>query len=172
MSGSKVRDGPSVWRELLLLLAKIMAIIVVFALIFTVVFGMTRYPDASMNPAIREGDLVMFYRFNKDYVADDVIALSYEGDVQMRRVIAVAGDEVDIREGNLYINGAQQSEGKIYEETPRFDTGVEFPLKLKKGQVFVLGDSRETAVDSRMYGAVNAEDTLGRVMTVIRRRGF
>lgn len=168
----RIRDAPGVGRELLSLLAKIVGIVIAFVLIFTVLFGMVRYSDASMQPSIREGDLVMFYRFGKDYMANDVIALKYQGKTQIRRVVAVAGDEVDIKDENLYINGAKQSENNIYEETQRFDTGVEFPLTLKTGQVFVLGDSRESAVDSRMYGAVEAEDTLGRVMTIIRRRGF
>ncbi|MEF9839354.1 MAG: signal peptidase I [Lachnospiraceae bacterium] len=168
----RIRDAPNVGRELLFLLAKIVGIVFAFVLIFTVLFGIIRYDDASMHPAIREGDLVMFYRFNKDYVANDVIALKYQGKIQIRRVVAVEGDEVDVKEGDLYINESRQTETGIYEETQRFDIGVEFPLRLKEGQIFVLGDSRESSIDGRMYGAVNAEDTLGSVMTVIRRRGF
>jgi len=44
------------------------------------------------------------------------------------------------------------------------------PLTLGAGQVFVLGDARQNATDSRVYGAVNTKDTLGKVITVIKWR--
>ena len=87
-------------------------------------------------------------------------------------MVATAGDVVDITEEGLMINGALQQEHEIYEQTQRYDTGVEFPMELKEGQIFVLGDSRENASDSRVYGAVDVHDTLGKVMTIVRRRGF
>ena len=49
-----------------------------------------------------------------------------------------------------------------------FKEGASFPIKLDKGEVFLMGDNRPEAVDSRQFGAVPAKDTLGRVMTVIR----
>lgn len=87
-------------------------------------------------------------------------------------MIATAGDVVDITEDGLTINGAPQQEHQIYEKTQRYDTGVDFPIKLREGQIFVLGDSRENASDSRVYGAVDVKDTKGKVMTIVRRRGF
>ena len=41
-------------------------------------------------------------------------------------------------------------------------------MKLKKGEVFLMGDNRPDAVDSRQFGPVQAKDTLGELMTVIR----
>ena len=48
------------------------------------------------------------------------------------------------------------------------DISTSFPVKLKKGEVFLMGDNRPDAVDSRQFGPVNAKDTLGELMTVIR----
>ena len=109
---------------------------------------------------------------DKEYVKSDVLALEYEGETQARRVIAVAGDEVDITEDGLFINGSLQQEHEIYEETVRYDTDIEFPLMVGEGQVFVLGDGRENAADSRVYGCVNVEDTMGKLMMIIRHRGI
>ncbi len=162
----------SILREILYLLLKIIAIVTVFWIIFTFVFGVVRYSDNAMIPAVKDGDLVFYYRLEKEYVASDLILLKYQGKEQVRRVVATEGDLVDITEEGLFINGALQQEQQIYEQTNRYDTGVEFPMKLAEGQVFVLGDSRENASDSRVYGAVNVDDTLGKVMTIIRRRGF
>ena len=121
---------------------------------------------------MKDGDLVFYYRLEKEYTASDLVVLRYQGHEQVRRVVATAGDVVDITEEGLMINGALQQEREIYEQTQRYDTGVEFPMELKEGQIFVLGDSRENASDSRVYGAVDVHDTLGKVMTIVRRRGF
>jgi signal peptidase I len=171
-AAKKSGRGSGVVSELVMLLVKMAAIIAVTLLIFTVMFGIFRNADISMNPAIKDADLVLFYRLDKDYVKSDVLVLKYQGKVQARRVIAAAGDTVDIKEDGLYINGFLQQEPEIYQDTVRYDTGVEFPLTVGEGQVFVLGDGREDATDSRVYGCVNVSDTLGKVMTVIRRRGI
>ncbi len=164
--------APSLLKELLFLLAKIVAISIAFLLLFTFMFGAYRNADASMSPSVKDGDLVIFYRLDKNYVAQDTLVLKFEGKMQVRRVIATAGDTVDINENGLVINGAPQQETAIHEPTYRYDSGVEFPITLKEGQVFVLGDSRVNVTDSRIYGAVEIKDTLGKVMTILRRRNI
>jgi signal peptidase I len=159
-------------KDVLLLLAKIAVISLVFLLIFTFMFGVFRNPDAAMVPAVKDGDMVIFYRLDKEYVAQDTVVLELEGQKQVRRVVATAGDVVDITEEGLLINGALQQEPGINSPTQRYADGVEFPLTVKEGQVFVLGDGRANATDSRIYGAVDVEDTLGKVMTVLRRRNI
>lgn len=164
------RQPPSLLQEILYLLLKIGAILTVLVLLFTFLFGIFRNVDDSMAPGFREGDLVIFYRLDKAYVASDTLVVEQEGKKQVRRVVAVAGDTVDITEEGLLINGSLQDERRIYEETKRFTQGIDFPVTLKEGEVFLLGDSREHATDSRVYGPVSVKDTLGKVMTLIRRR--
>lgn len=161
---------PSLLKELLLLFVKIAAIILAFILLFTFMFGLCRNLDASMDPAVKDGDLVMFYRLDKDYVAQDTLVLEFGGKKQVRRVIAVAGDTVDITEDGLLINGAIQQEKAIYSLTQRYEDGVEFPLIVEEGEVFVLGDNRDSATDSRVYSTVKNRDTLGKVMVILRWR--
>lgn len=163
---------PSLLMEILFLLAKIAAVVIVLLLGFTFMFGLYRNGEASMTPAVKDGDLVVFYRLDKNYVADDVLVLEFEGKKQVRRVVATAGDIVDITEEGLFINGALQQETRIYTPTQRYEGGVEFPLTVKEGQVFVLGDSRVNAADSRIYGGVGVRDTLGKVMTIFRWRNI
>ena len=126
-----------------------------------------------MAPAIKDGDLVLFYRYtNAGYLPQDVVVMVIDGRMQVRRVVATASDTVDITEDGLMINGSLQHEPEIYQETERYQEGVGFPLTVPEGQVFVLSDSRIGATDSRIYGCVKIEDTLGKVMTVIRRRSI
>jgi signal peptidase I len=158
--------------EILFLLAKIAGIILAFLLVFTFLFGLCRNLDASMGPSVKDGDLVMFYRLDKNYIARDTLVLEFKGQKQVRRVVATAGDTVDITEEGLLVNGALQQEPEIYSPTQRYESGAEFPLTVKEGEVFVLGDCRLNATDSRIYGAVKVKDTLGKVMTVLRRRNI
>lgn len=161
---------PSLLKEILYLFAKIAAIVFVFMLMFTFMFGFYRNGDPSMDPAVKDGDLVIFYRLDKNFVAQDTLVLEFEGKKQVRRVIATAGDTVDITAEGLVVNGALQQETRIHTPTYQYEGGVQFPLTVQEGQVFVLGDSRMNSTDSRVYGAVEVKDTLGKVMAILRRR--
>ena len=112
----------SVLREILYLLLKIVAIAAAFVVVFTFVFGVLRYSENAMLPAVKDGDLVFYYRLEKEYTASDMVVLRYQGHEQVRRVVATAGDVVDITEEGLMINGALQQEHEIYEQTQRYDT--------------------------------------------------
>lgn len=168
----KAKKQPSLWKDILNLFIKILIILFSFFLLFTFMFGIFRNEDASMAPALKAGDVVMFYRLDKEYVASDAIVLEYEGEKQVRRVVAVGGDSVDITEDGLIVNGARVQESEIFSETVRYEEGINFPLTVEEDQVFTLGDARQNAIDSRIYGVVNSKDTLGKVMTIVRRRGI
>ena len=161
----------SAWKELLMLLLKITVFITAVILVFTFVFGIFQNIDPSMAPSVNDGDMVMYFRWDKTYRAQDTLVLTYEGEKQVRRVVATAGDVVEITENRLIVNGATQQESNIYFSTYRYEsTGVEFPLTVPEDHVFVLGDYREDATDSRVYGTVAVKDTLGKVMAILRRR--
>jgi len=163
---------PALLKDILHLLLKVAAIIAAFALAFTFLYGLYRNTDASMSPAVSDGDLVLFYRLDKTYAPGDTLLLEYQGQRQVRRVIATAGATVDVTEDGLVVNGALQQEPEIYQRTQRYTDGVTFPLAVGEGQVFVLGDARENAADSRIYGAVEVTDTLGKVIAILRRRNI
>ncbi|MDR2686531.1 MAG: signal peptidase I [Oscillospiraceae bacterium] len=163
---------PSAWRELRALGVKVGVIAGIALLLFTFVYGLHYNLEPGMNPSVKDGDLVIFYRLDKSYHAGDLALLAFQGKKQVRRVVAAAGDTVDITEEGLVINGALQQEPGISQKTHRYAEGISFPLTLGENQVFVLGDARENAADSRIYGPVNVSDTQGAVITVLRRRNL
>jgi len=166
-------QGKSVWKDLRFLLIEIVSIILAFVLLFTFLFGLVRNQDPSMDPAVKDGDLVVFYRYKgSGYAPGDAIAFEKNGKTQIKRVVATAGDTVDVTEDGLIINGSLQQEFGIYHKTERYEEGAEFPLTVQEGQVFVLGDRRTGSTDSRIYGAIEIKDTLGKVITIIRRRNI
>ena len=168
----KASNQDSVWRDLGMLGLKIAVIAVLVLLLFTFVYGLHYNSEPGMNPSVKDGDLVLYYRLGMDYEARDLVLVTFQGEKQVRRVIATGGDTVDITEQGLIINGALQIEKEIYEETDCYMDGPDFPMTLGANELFVLGDSREVATDSRLYGTVDQEDTLGKVITILRRRNF
>ena len=163
---------PSVLSDLLFLLLKVLMIGMFLVLFFTFMFGITQVQDETMDPAVKEGDLAIYYRLDKRYSKDDVIIVNIDGKTQIRRVVALPGDTVDMDERGLVINGYSQIESDIYTRTEPYVDGITFPITLAQDEVFVLGDNRPKAVDSRMYGAVKISATKGQLMTLIRRRNL
>jgi signal peptidase I len=167
------KKPPTLLEDLLFLLAKIAVIALFLVIIFTFLFGIKLIKDDSMYPGLRDGDLVIYYRMQKNYVQGDLIAIKKDGKTEFRRVVATEGDTVDINHDNgLEINGYPQQEKLIEGETLPVVDATEFPLTVGPEQVFVLGDNRQYSVDSRTYGCVDKADTQGRIITVIRRRNL
>jgi signal peptidase I len=174
----------TVLHDIVVLLLKIAIIILAVILIFTFLFGFFRTTSSDMSPNVNNGDLIMYYRLDKNYQAQDLTLVNYKGQTEVRRVVATAGDCVDIDSEGLKINGALQQEPKIpegmktlpYSNGFRFDThkcpSGETGMGIKEGEIFVLADNRTNGTDSRVYGAVKISDTLGKVNMILRRREF
>ena len=88
-------------------------------------------------------------------------------------MVAAAGDTVEISEDDrLLVNGNAVIETGIFYSTPEYLGFVEYPLKLDKGEYFVLADYRNGGADSRFFGAVREEEILGTVITIMRRNNL
>ncbi len=166
----KKRKKTSFAHDLSFLLVKIGIVICVFIVLFTFVFGIFRVNDPSMTPTLKPGDLVLTYRLNSDINFHDVVAYEYHNETTFGRVVARAGDTVDITDSGLLVNGTPQEEEGIYSPTTQFEGGTTMPLTVPDGQVFVLGDNRANATDSRIIGCINTSDLEGVVMSELRTR--
>jgi signal peptidase I len=83
----------------------------------------------------------------------------------IKRVIGIGGDEVEIRDGLVFVNGSELAEP--YLDKPNGDSGVsaaDGPRRwlVPAGDVFVMGDNRTNSIDSRVFGAIPSENILGR----------
>lgn len=158
--------------NILVLSIKIIITFLIILLLNETVFGVYRCCDDSMSPGIGEGDLVFTYHLDKIFASNDLTVYEWKGESQVRRVVAVGGDTVDIGSQGLIINGNLQSEPDSHSETLAYAEGISFPLTLKKNEVFLLADRRENATDSRYYGPVNIDDTRGMVMAALKHNGL
>ncbi len=162
----------SIKDDVIFLVLKIMFFILLLAVMFLFIFGICRCSDNMMSPAFKDGDLAFYYRLQKEFKPSEAVVVEKNQKIQIRRVVAKDGDEVDITKDGLKINGYLQQENEIYTETLPYTTGITFPVTLGEGEYFVLGDNRENAKDSRVYGIVKKSEIKGTVVALLRRREF
>ena len=154
------------------LIKKIIMLILVAYLIFTFIFGVKVLKNNDMSPRMSASDLLIYYRLDKEYVANDVLVVNKDGNEYVSRVVAMAGDTVDITENGLVINGSVQANSNIYFDTGIYEDGIKFPITLNQDEVFVLGDLREGAMDSRYFGPVKYGQIKGKIFVLLRRTAF
>ena len=154
-------------------LVRLFLLITVIGILFGVVFGLTPMANADMQPAVCAGDLMLYYRLDKNLKSDDVVVFQKEGIQYTGRIVAVPGDVVEITdEFELMVNKNTVMEDNIFYTTPAYDSEVEYPLALKEDQYFILCDNREGAKDSRSFGVVDTSEIKGKVITIVRRSGI
>lgn len=166
------QKNTTIKEDVLFLVLKAAVFLILLAIMFLFVFGICRCSDNMMAPAFKAGDLVIYYRLQKEYKPSDMVVIEKDGEMQIRRIVAKSGDRVDITAERLEINGYIQQETGIYTETLPYTEGITFPLTLGKDEYFVLGDNRTIAKDSRIYGTVERGEVKGMVITLLRHRGF
>ena len=154
-------------------LLNLLIVIISVWLLFGFVLGFAIAPNGDMAPSIHEHDLLLYYRLDKDWVAQDVVLIHKNNLTYVGRIVAVQNDTVEITDANkLVINGNSMLESNIYFETPRYEGFVDYPVKLKQNEYFVLADMRNGGKDSRYFGVVNANEIQGTIITVIRRNNI
>lgn len=160
-------------RALRNFLVRLFLLITVIGILFGVVFGITPMANADMQPAVCAGDLMLYYRLDKNLKSDDVVVFQKEGIQYTGRIVAVPGDVVEITdESELMVNKNTVMEDNIFYTTLAYDSEVEYPLALKENQYFILCDNREGAKDSRSFGVVDTSEIKGKVITIVRRSGI
>lgn len=160
-------------EDVISFVSRFIMLAVVLVLLFGFVFGITPMRNDDMKPRISSGDLMLYYRLENKWHAQDVIVFEKEGKQYTGRIVAKGGDTVEVTEDSrLVVNGSAVIENEIYYSTPRYDDYVSYPVTLENDQFFVLCDYRSGAKDSRYFGPVNLKEVKGKVITVIRRSGL
>lgn len=139
-------------------------------LVFGVFIGISSVRGNSMEPTMENGDVVLFSRLGEKKKGDLVILHKEKSVHLIKRIVATAGDTVDIdnKSGELLINGVRTQEDYIYVQTYQMKNGIEFPLVLKENEVFVLGDNRAISLDSRELGPIDINLIDGKVILTFR----
>ncbi|MDD4849280.1 MAG: signal peptidase I [Gemmiger sp.] len=158
--------------EFLGLLRRLAMVAVGGWVLFYLVFGFAVVKGQGMYPRLSDGDLTFFYRLETSFAVGDILAFQQNGAQAFGRIVAMPGDTVNFTEdGQLVVNGNMQEE-EIFFQTTTAGRATQYPLALGKNEVFVLGDDRPYAVDSRDYGAVHLQNIQGVVLCIFRSRGL
>ncbi len=137
------------------------ALAVLVAALFLPVLQVT---GTSMEPNFNPGEILITYKTSK-FDPGDICAFYYNNKLIIKRVIAFGGDTVDISEdGVVSVNGKTLNEPYLQSRALSL-CDLEFPFEVPLEQMFVLGDNRETSVDSRSadFGCIGTEEVLGKV---------
>jgi len=128
-------------------------------------------PSLSMYPVFDVGDRLiaekLTYRFEREPLAGDVVIFNppktpktrnVSNEVFIKRVVASAGDTVQVKNGELYVNGT--SRGKELKLEPmQYSYG---PFTVPEGNIFVMGDNRNNSFDSHVWGPLPINRVIGR----------
>ena len=157
------------FHDLVYLLA---ALMVVFLLVFRVVV----VEGSSMNKTLLEGDYLLL--LNNTLYGEpeqgDIVVISKDsydnGTPIVKRVIATEGQIVDIdfTSGTVYVDGVSLIEPYLNTST-NVNGGMEFPLEVSEGCVFVMGDNRNVSKDSRYMeiGLIDTREILGKAIFLV-----
>lgn len=137
----------------------------VAVLVAVLVLPVLQISGESMTDTLQNGDIVVAVNHSK-FETGDVIAFYYNNNILVKRVIAYAGDWVDIdEEGNVYVNGMKLDEPYISEKALG-ECNIDLPYQVPDGKCFVMGDHRATSIDSRntAVGCVGSEMVVGKIL--------
>lgn len=136
----------------------------VAALIATLALPVLQIEGTSMEPTLRSGDIVLLTKTTK-FEQGDICGFAWNNKILIKRVIGIPGDWIEIdTDGTVYLNGERLDEP--YAEQIAFgECDLEFPFQVPQEQYFVLGDMRESSIDSRntLVGCVENEQIIGKI---------
>ena len=164
------------FAELILVTLALLVLVTTLFIRQTVVVG------GSMEPTLKNGEQLFISDLFYTPKAGDIVVVQVDGDIAgrftslheneaiIKRVIATEGQEVniDFTTGTVYVDGEVLQEDYILSATLRAE-GMQFPLIVSEGCVFVMGDNRADSMDSRdpEIGLIDVREILGKAFFLL-----
>ena len=169
-------DSGDLWGELRSLLRDVIFAGVIAILIVGFVAQPVRVEGQSMMPKLHDQDRIFVNKFIyplREWIGDkepikrgDIVVLLYPDDPSksyIKRVVGLPGEEVNVENGRLYINGEQIDEPYLDQEYLSADS-MPGSVHVKEHHYFVLGDNRRNSSDSRYWGLVPEKYIYGKAI--------
>lgn len=136
----------------------------VAVLIATLVLPVLQIEGTSMEPTLYNGDIVLLMKTTR-FDRGDLCGFTWNNKLLIKRVIGVPGDWIEIdTDGTVYLNGEKLDEPYV-EQKALGECDLEFPYQVPQEQFFVIGDMRESSIDSRntVIGCIPKDQIVGKV---------
>lgn len=136
----------------------------VAVLIATLVLPVLQIEGTSMEPTLANGDIVLLTK-TTNFDRGELCGFSWNNKLLIKRVIGIPGDWIEIdTDGTIYLNGEKLDEPYAMQMSVG-ECDLEFPYQVPPEQYFVLGDMRESSIDSRntLIGCVKKDQIVGKV---------
>ena len=136
----------------------------VAVLISTLFLPVLQVTGDSMEPTLEHRDIVVLLK-SRNYEAGEICSFSWNNKTLVKRVIGVPGDWIEIDEdGTVYVNGEALDEPYITDKSLG-ECDLTFPYQVPDHSLFLMGDHRETSIDSRnsVIGSVDYAQIIGKV---------
>ena len=120
---------------------------------------------SSMTPTIDEGQIVISVK-GKNFEQGDLVAFYIGNKLLVKRIIACPSDYVLVDEnGTVFVNGTELYEPYVSEKSFG-ECDIEYPYQVPDSKYFLMGDHRETSVDSRVsvVGCIPEEQIVGKIV--------
>ncbi|HEY9430012.1 MAG TPA: signal peptidase I [Blastocatellia bacterium] len=169
-------DSGDLWGELRSLLRDVIFAGVIAILIVGFVVQPVRVEGQSMMPKLHDQDRIFVNKFIyplREWIGDkepikrgDIVVLLYPDDPSksyIKRVVGLPGEEINVENGKLYINGMQIDEPYLDSEYISSDS-MPGSVHVKEHHYFVMGDNRRNSSDSRYWGLVPEKYIYGKAI--------
>ena len=133
-------------------------------LIATLVLPVLQIEGTSMEPTLSNGDIVLLTKTTR-FDRGDLCGFTWNNKLLIKRVIGLPGDWIEIdTDGTIYLNGEKLEEPYV-ERKALGECDLEFPFQVPQEQYFVVGDMRESSIDSRntVIGCIPKDQIVGKV---------
>jgi signal peptidase I len=153
-----------IWRWIVALM--ILAVLLIN--VFTHVFQIVNYNGIGMEPNLKGGQTLVILKTD-DVREGDMIAFYYNNQVLVRRVVCEGGKQLEIgQDGVVSINGKPVEEPYLKDRSIG-QCNLIFPYHVRTGSVFVMGDNRSAAMDSRLeeIGTIPTDRIIGKVILAV-----
>lgn len=140
----------------------------------TFIMSQNKIPSSSMVNTLRIGDRLLVTRIPFYYRlpqrGEIVVFNGPDGKPWIKRVIGMPGEVIDIKEGDIYIDGIRFDESAyLLEEgistlSPVIPVEIDYPYTVPEGHYFLLGDNRLESIDCRYIGAISENEITGKAV--------
>lgn len=167
---SKNNKHKSIMKDnIKMLVRKFIFIVLLFVVLFGFIFGFIRMNNISMSPSIVPGNLLLYYRLDKNYSVGDVVIFERNNKKYILRVIALENQVITLNSDDEFlIDGELETHKTYFENSFPIGGKVKYPYRVPKGKVFVVGDYRNDSADSRSFGAIDKSIIKGKVISLLQ----